>query len=101
MNNGDFGIIVSPMERGQITLPKPYREKLGILPGMPLQVLLRAEEIIVRPLATAIGKYVKTIVTNPQIEKKDYLAALVKVKGVYWNKDDDKLLKKKERILQW
>lgn len=100
MNNSDFGIIVSPMERGQITLPKPYREKLGIVPGMPLQILLRAEEIVVRPLAIT-AKYIKTTVINPQVGKKDYLMSLGKIKGKYWSKNDDKLLAKKERIWQW
>lgn len=46
----NIGTIVTPMERGQITIPKAYREKLGITPKTLLNVTLEGDKIVIRLL---------------------------------------------------
>lgn len=46
----NIGTIVTSMDRGQITIPKAYRDKLGITPKTPLNVTLEGDKIVIRLL---------------------------------------------------
>ena len=37
-------------ERGQVTIPKKYREKLGIKPKSPVMLELKGDGILIRPV---------------------------------------------------
>lgn len=81
------------MERGQITIPKKYREKLGIKPETPLNVTLERERIIVEPLRKAtVGVNVRIVL--PKLSRKEYLAFLKGYKGGLWTVADDRLRKR-------
>lgn len=43
-------MIVTSMDRGQITIPKVYRDKLGITPKTLLNVTLEGDKIVIRLL---------------------------------------------------
>lgn len=46
----NIGTIVTSMDRGQITIPKAYRDKLGITPKTLLNVTLEGDKIVIRLL---------------------------------------------------
>ncbi len=103
-----LGTIVTPMARGQITLPKAYREKLGITPGMPLNVTLEEEKIVVQPLASVLSDASSMpLFIKPRYTRKQYLAVLKRIaksKVVLWTKEDDKAreaMRKKEKPTEW
>lgn len=104
--NNSFSAIVTPMERGQITLPKHIRVKLGIDKTTPLSIVLRGEEIVVKPLKAAVTKTrkISSYVIKPKYSRKEYLAVIRKIskdKGVLWTEEDDKAreeMRKKERF---
>lgn len=85
-------MIVTTMARGQITLPKKFREKYGIVPGMPLSVVDSSDGLMVTPL---VGGYI----TKPKYSLSQYLAVLekvsadIKTRGPLWTDQDDKLMK--------
>lgn len=104
----NIGTIVTPMARGQITLPKPYREKLGIKPGTPLNVTLAEDKIVVQPLLKALTDASSTpLVIKPKYTRKQHLAILKKYarsKTVLWTDEDDRAreaMKKKEKYINW
>ena len=97
-----LGTIVTPMQRGQITLPKVYSEKLGIVPGTPLNVTLEGEKIMIVPLKNIIKGTLGVI--KPSTSKKDYISLIKSFRGGSWTYKDDKarlLMKKKEEILDF
>ena len=98
-----IGIIVTPMERGQITLPKAYREKLGITPDTPLNITMEDDRIIVRSLTKVISD-MKTNAIKPKYTKTEYLKILKTFKGGLWTEEDDKNreeIEKKEKFYNW
>lgn len=103
--NNTYGTIVTPMERGQITLPKHIRVKLGIDKTTPLSIVLRGEEIVVKPLR--LVKKADPYTIKPKCSRKEYLAILKKIsksKTVLWTKEDDiarERMRKKEKIWEW
>jgi AbrB family looped-hinge helix DNA binding protein len=61
-------------ERGQITIPKKYREKLGIKPKSPVVIELKDDGILIRPVVTVplrefSDDYVRNIVGKDVIKK--------------------------------
>lgn len=106
----NIGTILTPMTRGQITLPKAYRDKLGITPGTPLNVTLAEDKIIVQPLVKSIRIPSTPLVIKPKYTRKQYGKVLQKVSrymeahGPLWTKDDDQareIMKKKEKKSDW
>lgn len=104
----NIGTIVTPMERGQITLPKAYREKLGITPQTPLNITLQSDRIVVQPFVRSMA----SATTNPYVIKakytrKQYLTVLKRIarsKVVLWTKEDDEArekMRKKEKLWDW
>ena len=39
-------------ERGQITIPKEYRKRLGILPKSPVEIEMTSNGLLIRPTIT-------------------------------------------------
>jgi AbrB family looped-hinge helix DNA binding protein len=39
-------------ERGQITIPKEYRKRLGILPKAPVEIEMTSAGLLIRPTVT-------------------------------------------------
>lgn len=73
-------------ERGQITIPKEYRKRLGIQPKTPVEIDITSDGILIRPTITIplrsfsdefISDLVAADTLNPG-EKESVLAA--------WNK---------------
>lgn len=104
----NIGTIVTPMERGQITIPKAYRDKLGITPQTPLNITLQADRIVVQPFVRSIPP----ATTNPFVIKAKYtreqhlaiLKKYAKSKVVLWTDEDDRAreaMRKKEKYLHW
>ena len=87
-----IGTIVTPMERGQITLPKAMREKLDIKPGTPLNVTLERKRITIEPLYFLL-KEPRTKIIKAKIRKKKFLKMLREMKDVAWDEEDDKRLR--------
>lgn len=64
---------IKPFSKGQITLPKDYREYLGINDTSWLKLFLFDNKIIVQPVKEE----------KPKISLKDYLKMLPKIKGTF------------------
>lgn len=104
----NIGTIVTPMERGQITIPKAYRDKLGITPQTPLNITLQADRIIVQPFVSSMASAVATpFVIKAKYTRKQHLAILkrfAKSKVVLWTDEDDRAreaMREKEKYLNW
>ena len=101
-----IGTIVTPMARGQITIPKEYRDKLGITPDTPLNVTLEDDRIVVRPLEKMMARE-SPYVIKPKYSREEYLKILKKYsksKLVLWTDKDDKAreeMRKKEKFWDW
>lgn len=94
------GTIISLLARGQITIPKAYRDELGITAKTPLNIIVKDDGIVIKPLM-AIIREMKQITVKPKVNKEDYLKIIKNMKGVHWTgKDDIKLqkMRKKEKI---
>jgi len=69
-------------ERGQVTIPKKYREKLGIKPKSPVLLELKDDGILIRPVVTVpvrefSDEYIKRILDKDVIkqgERKEILS---------------------------
>src|SRR3989344_9667622 len=100
-----IGIIIRPMLRGQITLPKKYREKLGITPETPLNVTLEQDAIVVKPLHELIPQPVQSpTIIKATLSKKQYLKKLKQMRQIrtpLWTKEDDIRKKEMERKERW
>jgi len=46
-----FGYLVSPTERGQVTIPKDIREKLNITPKTKLRVFVDNDKVVFKPVS--------------------------------------------------
>ena len=105
-------VILTPMERGQITLPKKFRDKLGITSDTPLDVKLEGGRIVVKPLKRVIADMGSRsgYVIKPKYSKKERIKILEEISQYMkkhvplWTKEDDiarEEMKKKERSINW
>lgn len=46
----NIGIITTPNQKGQIVIPKKYRDKLGITPQLPLNLIIKDNALHVYPI---------------------------------------------------
>jgi AbrB family looped-hinge helix DNA binding protein len=72
-------------ERGQVTIPKKYREKLGIKPKSPVMLELKDDGILIRPVVTVpvrefSDEYIKRILDKDVIKKGERKEILSKWK---------------------
>lgn len=107
-----IGIIVTSMARGQITIPKEYRDILGITPATPLNVTLEEDKIVVKPLNMMLvdNRDRSSYVIKPKYSKEEKKKILQKITqymekhGPLWTEEDDKareIMRKKERFWDW
>lgn len=75
---------IQPFSRGQITLPKDYREYLGINEKSWLKISLLDDEILIQPVKDAK----ESRVIKPKISREAYLKKLLKIKGAWFNKKE-------------
>lgn len=84
-------IVVTLQPRGQITLPKRYRDFWGLGGGAILKTKLVDRKVIVEPLEEAEPNVIK-----PTISRQEYLKVLksisahIKKHGPLWTKADDR-----------
>jgi|SRR3990167_576157 len=52
----NLGVITQTNDKGQLVVPKSYRDALGINPGIPLQILLKSDGFYVRMIENIITK---------------------------------------------
>ncbi|MEK7504429.1 MAG: AbrB/MazE/SpoVT family DNA-binding domain-containing protein [Patescibacteria group bacterium] len=52
----NLGIITQTNDKGQMVIPKSYRDTLGINPDVPLQLLLKTDGFYVRMVENVITK---------------------------------------------
>ena len=52
----NLGIITQTNDKGQLVVPKNYRDTLGINPNVPLQLLLKTDGFYVRMIENIITK---------------------------------------------
>ena len=99
----NLDVIVKPMERGQITLPMKFRQKLGISKDTLLNVTLEGDRVVIIPLKKMIGDLSSSVI-KPKIVKEKYLELLRRFKGDLWSKQDEAertKMKKRERNWNW
>lgn len=85
--NGVITVTLQP--RGQITLPKKFRDYWGVVGGAILKTSLKEDQMIVEPLEDKD----ETIIIKPTISRQEYLEALkaiAKSGKVLWTKADDR-----------
>lgn len=46
----NLGIISTPNTKGQIVIPKKYRDRLGLTPHTPLNIVVQNQGIFIHPL---------------------------------------------------
>lgn len=107
----NIGTIVTSMDRGQITIPKAYRDKLGITPQTPLNITLHADRIVVQPFVRSItSTMINPFVIKAKYTREQHLKILQKISdymeknGPLWTKEDDvarEKMRKKEKLWDW
>ncbi|MCA9962051.1 MAG: AbrB/MazE/SpoVT family DNA-binding domain-containing protein [Chloroflexota bacterium] len=59
-------MLVKVGQRGQVTIPKSIRQKLGIEPGDNLVILFKSNEIVLQPVTETIFDLVGNIPVPPE-----------------------------------
>ena len=59
-------MLVKVGQRGQITIPKQLRQKLGIEPGDNVTLVLREDAIVLQPVTASIFDFVGAIPVPPE-----------------------------------
>lgn len=90
---------IKPFSKGQITLPKDYREYLGIDENSWLRIALREDEILIKP----VEKEGQRRTIKPKISLKKYLKILPQIQGAFGNelvKENRQIRKEVEKRLR-
>lgn len=83
------GVITKPNQKGQIFIPKEYRDVLEIDSNMFLKLIIRGKGIYMYPITEVITK---------ADQENSYLTVLQKTQGSWQNQDWVKLEQKRRRI---
>ncbi|MEK9165316.1 MAG: AbrB/MazE/SpoVT family DNA-binding domain-containing protein [Patescibacteria group bacterium] len=83
-----IGTIVKPNQKGQIVIPKEYRDELAIDSSMFLNLVMRGKGIYIYPIAGVVSK---------ADSESSYLNVLKKTQGK-WNENWEDIRKKRRRI---
>lgn len=75
---------IKPFSKGQITLPKDYREYLGIDEDSWLKVSLKGEKILLQP----VEDFDELRRIEPEFNKEVYLRSILKIKGDWFNEKE-------------
>lgn len=89
-----IGIITKTNSKGQIVIPKEYREELGIRNGDLLNIVISEKEIVITP--------VEEVYPKKKIDTKEYEKLLEKTKGIWAataeeDKKNEKIRRRKEK----
>lgn len=85
----NYGVISQTNSKGQLVIPKNYRDALGINPSVPLQIILKADGLYVRPIEQLVTKYAGSDL---------YLELLDNTAGAWTNDNWDKTSQKRKVI---
>ena len=80
ISNSQFARIYS---RGQLTIPKEYRDYLGIYDGDWLKVALADQGLLLQPIKERKVVKEKRLKVKPKIPLGNYLKKVVRVKGLF------------------
>lgn len=82
MTNGSLQPkFIKPFSRGQITLPKDYREYFDIDENSWLKVSVGDGQILIKP----VKKLDEPKRIKPKINRETYLKKLLKIRGAWFN----------------
>ena len=81
---------IRPFSKGQITLPKDYREYLGIDENSWLRIALENSQILIEP----VKEERKTRTVKPKVDRKRYLKILSKIQGKWFGEKEVEEIKK-------
>lgn len=89
---------IKPFSRGQITLPKDYRDYLDIDENSWLKIFLLRNQIIVEP----VEEIEKGRVVKPSVDRETYLRILKRIKGDWFDEREIKRIRKEieERLAE-
>lgn len=89
---------IKPFSRGQVTLPKNYRDYLGIDENSWLKVCLWNNQILIKPVKEVESQ--KAI--KPKIGLKAYRKILFKIKGGWFDEREHKKMRNEieKRLLE-
>lgn len=76
---------IRPFSKGQITLPKDYREHLRIDENSWLRISLLDDQILIQPIKNQLSRRIKA-----KLNLRDYKKVLLKIKGNWVNKAEYK-----------
>jgi AbrB family looped-hinge helix DNA binding protein len=65
-----IGIIAKPNTKGQFVIPHAFRKKLGIVPGTPINVVVRKDSVVLFPLKKEIHFYSSDGELKPSVRKR-------------------------------
>ncbi len=85
----NVGTITRPNEKGQIVIPKEFRDNLGIDVNVPLNLIMRGRGIYIYPIVE--------VITTTGIEGS-YLNILEKTKGGWQKENWSKLRNKRKKL---
>lgn len=98
-------------QRGQVTLPKKYRDNLGLIDGGHVVTKMEGKKIIMEALENDFNK---KYVRKAKISRKEYIKAVrrmseyIQKNGPLWTDEDDKVReeslrkeKEKRKKLDW
>jgi AbrB family looped-hinge helix DNA binding protein len=83
-----IGEIVKPNTKGQVVIPKDYREKLGIVNSTWLNIIPRGGGLYIVPIK-GISQFAET--------EDNYYNTLLKTKGA-WGKEDNRKDQEKRKL---
>jgi AbrB family looped-hinge helix DNA binding protein len=85
----NIGTIVTPNAKGQIVIPKSFREELDITPQTYIQVQLVENTLYLKPIAAVIPR---------GIGEKSYYEILKRTKGAWAKEDWDSLQNRRKKV---
>ena len=86
----NIGIISTSNSKGQIVIPKKYRDKLKIDDSVPINIILTENGLFLYPIKT---------ISDRSEDERDYYSILKKTQGS-WSGDDWDKTEKKQRIIE-
>lgn len=84
-----IGVITKPNQKGQIVIPKEFRDQLGIKASAPLNLIIRGRGIYVYPILE--------VITAAESESS-YLKVLERTQGSWAGEDWTTLRAKRRKI---
>ena len=89
---------IKPFSRGQITLPKRYRDYLGINENSWLKISLEDNKIFLQKIQEAQ----ESRIIKSTVSRNDYLKKILEIRGKWFSEDEYKKTRKgiEKRLLR-